>query len=208
MAQPANTISSLAFVVVGLAIAVLALRGRGWRSRSMVFAGCLVATGLGSVAYHGPQPSGAELMHDLSIVFVLALIALHDLSLLLPRFRWVLPGLAVFAIAVTGAAVFAPVLAPLAADVLVLTVIVMEVLVYRRGLHPQSKREKQRLLLVIALLVAGGLFISGRTDGPSCYPMSVLQPHAGWHVTAALVFGIWWWLALAASPPQTSADEP
>jgi len=46
------------------------LRGRGWRTRSLVFAGCLVATGLGSVAYHGPQPPGAELMHDLSEVRV------------------------------------------------------------------------------------------------------------------------------------------
>jgi len=136
LTQPANTISSLAFVVVGGVIAVLALRGRGWRTRSLVLAGCLVATGLGSVTYHGPQPPGAELVHDLSIVFVLALIALHDFSLLESPFRRVVPSLVVFASGLTGAALFAPVLAPLAAGFPVLAVIGMEVLVYRRGLRP------------------------------------------------------------------------
>lgn len=204
LAQPANAISSLAFVVVGIAIAVLAARGHGDRKPSVVLAGCLVITGLGSVAYHGPQPAGAELMHDLSIVFVLALIALHDISLLLPGFRRVLLALTAFAIVLTGAAVLAPVLAALAADVLVPIVIAAEVLVYQRGLRPQSRREQRRKLAAVsvALCIAGGLFLLGRTGSPACDPMSLLQPHAGWHVAAAGVFALWWWLALAAKPAR------
>ena len=207
LAQPVNAISSFVFVLVGIAIAVLAARGHGWRTRSMVLSGCLVATGLGSVAYHGPQPPGAELIHDLSIVFVLALIALHDISLLVPGFRRVLLVLTAFAVVLSGAAVLAPVLAALAADVLVPIVIVAEVLVYQRGLRPQSSHEQRRILLAssVAACIAGGLFLLGRTGSPACDPMSMLQPHSGWHVASAGVFAIWWWLSLSTNP---AGEEP
>jgi len=48
----------------------------------------------------------------------------------------------------------------------------------------------------MTLLIAVVLFILGRTGGPACHPASLLQPHVGWHVAAAIAFGIWWWLAM------------
>lgn len=219
MAQPANTISSFGFVAVGIAIAMLASRHQHWRARSLVLAGCLVATGLGSVAYHGPQPPRAELMHDVSIVYVLAFIALHDLSLLVPKFDRMLTALAAVAIALTGAGLVAPVVAPVAADIIVAGVIVAEALVYRQGLRTAAKRDQRRLLLTILAVfaIAGSLFVLGRTDAPTCDPTTLLQPHAAWHLAAAIAFGAWWWLAFAsthhreavadASPSRQSANS-
>lgn len=111
--QPVNTLSSLAFVLVGIAIAI-STRRRPGAARPTALAICLIATGVGSVAYHGPQPAGAELMHDLPIVFMLALISLHNLSLLVPRFDSVMTLFAAFAVALTGLSMLVPAAAPLA----------------------------------------------------------------------------------------------
>lgn len=201
LAQPSSTVSSLAFVAAGIVIAAMAWRGHGWRTRSMVFAGCMVATGLGSVAYHGPQPPGAELMHDLSITFLLLLIALHDIDLLAPRCRPVLFTFAAVAISLTGGALLAPVLASLATDALVLVILVAEVLIRQRGLR-RARTEQRRILvaLCVVVVIAACLFALGRSDSPACDPTSPLQLHAAWHVAAAGAFSIWWWLALAKQP--------
>ncbi len=115
MGQPANTISSFPFVIAGVVVTVMAVRSGTWRATSLVFAACLMAVGQGSVAYHGPQPPGAELVHDLSIAFLLALIAFHDLSLLTPQFRRLLVYFGAFSLPLTGAAALVPPAAALAA---------------------------------------------------------------------------------------------
>jgi hypothetical protein len=202
LAQPVNTVSSVAYVAVGLVIAVLATtRHRGWRARSLVLAACLVATGLGSVAYHGPQPAVAELLHDLPIALLLGLVALHDLQLLVPRFRRVIPTVIVGGLVVAGLSLVVPVVASLAADALVVAVIVAEVAIHRRRLRPRpSPRQQRRLLfaMTLAVVVAGALFVLGRSGGPLCDPESVVQLHAAWHVVSAAAVGLWWWLALAS----------
>src|SRR5688500_20040889 len=70
LAQPANALSSLAFVAVGI---WLLWRGRpadGGRLARLAGAGAFVAGGLGSPAYHGPQPDWADLAPDGSIAWV------------------------------------------------------------------------------------------------------------------------------------------
>jgi hypothetical protein len=62
LGQPVNALSSLAYVVAGGY--VLRRGGRG----ALVPAIALGAVGAGSVLYHGPMPTGAELAHDGSIV--------------------------------------------------------------------------------------------------------------------------------------------
>lgn len=72
IAQPVNTLTSAAYVVAAGAVA-----GRGWpsggRSRVEALGYCslLALVGLGSIAYHGPQPPGAKALHDLPIVALL-----------------------------------------------------------------------------------------------------------------------------------------
>jgi hypothetical protein len=68
LGQPANTLSSLAYVVAG----VYVLRRGGPRAPALALA--LAAVGVGSFLYHGPMPPGAELVHDGSIVALAAVV--------------------------------------------------------------------------------------------------------------------------------------
>lgn len=59
LAQPVNALSSLAFVAAGLWIL-----SRGNRRAPTAFGWVVVATGVGSFLFHGPQPSWARPAHD------------------------------------------------------------------------------------------------------------------------------------------------
>lgn len=63
--QPANTISSLAFIAAAVP---LARRGRGWRWVAVASA----FEGVGSVGYHGPGGRLAKATHDLGLVAMAA----------------------------------------------------------------------------------------------------------------------------------------
>lgn len=74
--QPVNTATSLAYVVVGAWSAVASVRNDERRSLTAVmFGALLVAIGVGSIAFHGPQPLGARLLHDVPIVLAAAFVA-------------------------------------------------------------------------------------------------------------------------------------
>ena len=72
VAQPVNTLTSLGYVAgAGM---VLCRVGRGnpdGRRPVVVYSALLALVGAGSVAFHGPQPAGAKLMHDLPIPVLL-----------------------------------------------------------------------------------------------------------------------------------------
>ncbi|WP_231737671.1 hypothetical protein [Mycobacterium sp. IS-1742] len=68
LAQPVLAVTSLAFVAAGLVVLCSAAR---WRAPLAWLAGvALVAVGIGSVAFHGPQPSWSKPVHDLPIIAV------------------------------------------------------------------------------------------------------------------------------------------
>ncbi len=210
LVQPINALTSFAYVGVGLAIAIVALRRRGNRVSDLVYAACLVAVGLGSVAFHGPQPLGSRLMHDLPILVTALFIATEDLALLLPRFRRPLAafvGLAAVATVLTIVSVGA---AATATGVVLVAVAGAELLIYRRGLRPAADRRQRNAYLLImgVAALAGASWLLGRTGGPACDPDGVFQFHGVWHVLSSLVFGLWWWLATRASGEQQSDSEP
>ena len=68
LAQPVNTLSSLAYVVAGAYV----LRRGGPRLPALA----LAAVGVGSVLYHGPMTPGASVAHDGSIVALAATVPL------------------------------------------------------------------------------------------------------------------------------------
>jgi hypothetical protein len=77
VAQPVNTVTSLGYALAG-GIVLATARGRGGRPTraELAYSGLLGLVGLGSVAFHGPQPPGARLMHDAPIpVLLLAAVA-------------------------------------------------------------------------------------------------------------------------------------
>lgn len=82
LAQPANAGSSLAFAAVGV---WLLWRGRpvgAGRLMRIGSAGGFIAVGLGSVAYHGPQPDWAGLAHDGAIAWLVVVLVTHALGVL------------------------------------------------------------------------------------------------------------------------------
>jgi hypothetical protein len=82
LAQPANASSSLVYVAVGIWLL--------WRSRApdvrrapLVSSGAaLVAVGVGSFAFHGPQPGWAHVAHDGSALLLTLLLIADHISLL------------------------------------------------------------------------------------------------------------------------------
>ncbi len=73
LAQPINALSSLAFIPAGVLTIVVAMRATGrLRLHLAVYAGALVGVGVGSFAYHGPQPTWAGPAHDGSIILAVA----------------------------------------------------------------------------------------------------------------------------------------
>lgn len=63
--QPANTVSSLAFVVGAVPIARRARRTRRWIWTAVAASSALV--GIGSVGYHGPGGRRGKLVHDVGV---------------------------------------------------------------------------------------------------------------------------------------------
>ncbi len=72
--QPANTLSSFAYVGAGtwLATRIPGLP-RASRRGATAYAALAAVTGAGSVAYHGPQFEGAQFFHDVPILGVLGI---------------------------------------------------------------------------------------------------------------------------------------
>lgn len=213
LVQPVNAVTSLSYVVVGLVVVAVAWRRRGRPDvPTVVFAVLLAAVGLGSVAFHGPQPDGSRFLHDAPILLAVLFVLAHDLALLSDRIRswWV-----VFAVAApVGVVVSAisPDTGVALTGVTVVAVAVAEILVHRRHLRPATGDVQRRRYLVVlgVVAVAGVTWLLGRTDSPACDPDGVLQFHGVWHGLSALVFGAWWWLAIGAGltrPPSEVADR-
>lgn len=210
LSQPVNALTSLAYCVVGVIVILLALRWDRWRVRTVIYGLCLVGTGAGSVLFHGPQPAGSKFLHDFPIVLVILLIALHDLSLIVPRFRRVPLAWAVIAAVAAGLALIWPDSASVATGLLAIVAIGAEIVVYRRHLRPGDANRQRRLYAAIVGIaaIAAGAYLLGRTDGPACDPDGVVQFHGLWHVISAAAFGLWWWLALAVRRPRTGPAFP
>jgi hypothetical protein len=92
LAQPVNSVSSLAYVVAGAWV----LR----RGGPAVPAVALAAVGVGSLLYHGPMPPAAGIVHDGSIVALALAVAVLAWRRWLPR-----PGAAAVLALVAGVAV-------------------------------------------------------------------------------------------------------
>lgn len=74
LAQPANALSSLVFVGVGIWLLTCARSTMVRRGSLVAVGGAMVTVGIGSFAFHGPQPGWAHAAHDASIVALGAVI--------------------------------------------------------------------------------------------------------------------------------------
>ena len=168
LGQPVNSLTTIGFLIVG-ALIIMRRPGRRWVGIG------LVATGIGSLLFHGPMPPGGEWAHDLTLAWLLVLVAATG-----TRWESVSRIPALIALGIVFA--FAPAWAdPVAVGLAV-------VALFSLVLHDRSAGTLGPLLLLGAVAVLGRL---GATGGPLCEPGSVFQPHAVWHLGAAVAVG-WW----------------
>ncbi|WP_421117859.1 hypothetical protein ACE2AJ_10460 [Aquihabitans daechungensis] len=170
VAQPVNALSSLAYVAAGADL----LRRR---HPDRTFAWAVIGVGLGSVAYHGPGGVAGKWAHDGSLIAMLGLMALSDVT---TAEGHPMPPVAVGMVAATAAAAAHPVTtdaAQIATGALALAASA------RRFVRNTEVREAG---VTLPLWSAGlVLQVLGRTGEAWCRPGSLLQPHAGWHVLSA-----------------------
>lgn len=176
LGQPVNALTTVGFVVAGLFVLSRRTDCR-WIGIG------LMATGVGSFLFHGPMPPANEWAHDVTLAWLLALVA--GWGTLWERFTR-LPALLAISV------IFA--LVPVIADPLavVLTAVAL-ISILRRD---RSAATMVPLLLLAAVAVFGRL---GATGGPLCDPESLLQPHAVWHLGSAIAV-TWWVLASVDAP--------
>jgi Ceramidase len=198
VAQPVNTLSSLAYVVVGVWILLRITRGDvPRRGVGVALGAATISVGLGSVAFHGPGGDGGRFVHDFSIAALLLVVIGSDLVVL--RSSW-LPA----ALGAAGAAVVL-VVAPDSSNAVTAVLAVVaagaELAVYRIGKLPITTTDRVAYgIAAAALALAATAQLLGRTDGPLCTPESLWQGHAIWHVLTAVALGAWSAAALDRKP--------
>lgn len=178
--QPVNSVTALAFLVAGLLI--VSRTGLTWVGIASM------ANGVGSFLFHGPMPPLSEWLHDVTLAWLLLVVA----SWGRPWETWArLPGLAALAlvIAIPGTGDPIGVVLAAAAVVSLLT----------------RDRSAATIAPVALLVVAAIIGRLGTTGGPLCDPTSIWQPHGLWHLGAAAAL-TWWSLATGASPTRQTQD--
>ena len=167
--QPVNSVTSLAFVAGGVLIII--------RSPMTWVGVASITTGIGSFLFHGPMPPYGEWVHDLTLAWLLLVVAAQGRS----WERWAhIPGLIV-----VGALALIPGAADLAGVGLAALAIILLLL------SDRTMSTLGPLALLVTVAIIGRL---GSTGGRLCDPSSIWQPHGLWHVGAATAV-TWWALA-------------
>jgi hypothetical protein len=201
VAQPVNTASALAYVLVGAWLAGRALPpGTPLRRERLAFGLAVAAAGVGSVDFHGPGSPAARWLHDAGLCAALSFVAVHDLAALGGARTRAVPAAA--ATAGAGGALLA--LVPRVGGALTAGLGALlagsEAALARGGLRAGwSPRSRTVYRAGLAALAAGAAaWTLGRTGGPLCDPDSPLQGHAAWHLLSAAALAAW---ALAELEP-------
>jgi hypothetical protein len=209
LAQPVNALTSFAYVVVGLLVIARASVSRRPLAAALVYGTCLVGVGLGSVLFHGPQPDGSRVLHDLPILFTVVFIVAYDLSLVSSRVRHPMVLFVIGAGVAMALTIIDPDLGAGATGLAVVGLAALEFIIYRRRLRPAATHRQRQgyITIIVVSAIAGATWLLGRTDSPACDPDAVFQFHGLWHVISAFVFGLWWWLAFDISQVQPTSND-
>jgi hypothetical protein len=205
LGQPANAVTSVAFVVAGAGMLVARRRSStrynaSTRDRqTVVFAVLASGIGVGSFIQHGPNPDWQAFAHDLPLATVMVFVAVDAVSDLtgheLPPAYWFIPSVAMVPVVAAGATASTTAQAALATAAIGLNLV-------RARRHPALRRP---LYSALAALAAGAVIgtLSDRTS--LCQANSVLPGHAIWHILAAAAL---WRLASAIGAREAPSSGP
>jgi hypothetical protein len=214
--QPANAISSLAFLFAAAWIAWRASKVRSERAELLVLAAIVGANGIGSFGFHGPFGDSFRWFHDLSALSVPLFVAVHDAGLVRgTAIRRRLTGVAVGVVTIGALLAAWPALLVPLGFVGSAAAALGELAAFRAGYRPRpghATRVQLAAWAVVlgALVLAGLAFLLGRSTSPWCRPESLLQAHAAWHLLVALGSIGYAWAAfeLRGEPPDRDARPP
>lgn len=187
LAQPVNAVSSLTFSIIGVVSIWWAMRVEGnERAVRIVFGLLMVFTGAGSVMFHGPQGPGSQFGHDVTFLVTVWFVAIINIA---ETLRWKRVAewgvIAAGGLALSVVLVLAPGLTNVLMVATVISLIVSDVILHRRG----RVRTRWYVASLVALVAAVAMFLLGRTGGPLCEPDSLFQGHGMWHLLGALALG-------------------
>lgn len=191
IAQPANALSSLAYVVAGVGLCLRARRREDAAPTSMVFGVLVAANSVGSVGFHGPGGRVGHWLHDTALLGTMATMVVENVVSMGERgTRAAVPAATV----ATGVAAAALVAAPASTNALSAAVgaaatTTQALAAARTDLAPATRARLARS----ALLLATGSVVNRltRTGARCCRPDSRLQGHALWHVLTAASLYEW-----------------
>ena len=203
LVQPINAWSSLAYAVVGVVlIGSISRAPRSDRTSRAAFGVLMVATGVGSFLYHGPQPVAAGFAHDITFLAMLWFLILMNPASpygVPRRYAWIALGF------VTAAAAIVLSVSPSSTNFLtgisVVALAASDLLLHRIG-GINGRWYAAALLLFAASLVFN---ILGRSGTATCDPDSLIQFHALWHVFSALSLGAYF---VATTVPRDQEPIP
>jgi hypothetical protein len=202
VAQPANAVSSLAYVGGGLVLLRWAQAQSSLdQGSALPIAAGMVAAGLGSLDYHGFHSPLAQWGHDWGVAAPVVAAIHADAGELIPEAPRELRAASSVAALAAVALLLArrPRSGPVVGGVGAVVLGVSELALWQRGRRPAPRRGSKILLAVAAgtgLAGATALAMS-RSGGPWCRPDSLIQGHAVWHGCSALALLCW---AMAVLP--------
>jgi hypothetical protein len=183
--QPANTLSSLAFVVVAL----LLLRDRPGAGAApapayrAVYIIALIIIGLGSAFYHASLTFAGQFIDMMGMYFVATFVVLYAfgrLRRLKPRL--VALGYILVNAGLAGTLLAVPALRRYAFAVIILLGILLEYVARNKS---GSASGLKRLWYAVGLIAIGFVIWTLDITRAVCSPHSILQGHAVWHVLGA-----------------------
>jgi len=199
LGQPANAVTSLAFVLAaGLVATGVGTGRRGSVRRRWPYAALVLAVGVGSLVQHGPHPPWQAYAHDLPLATLLAFVAADAAADLWGRrgYRWWLA----VPVVMVPVVMAGPAVSSLTQGLLAAVAIGLNLA--RARARPQLRRTLFRALAVLAT----GALLGSLTDRTQlCAPESLWQGHAAWHVLAAAAL---WLLAPAIGACDAARSRP
>ena len=207
LGQPANTVSSLAFLVVGGWLLARARHAPARAAELRLFAAAAIATAAGSVAFHGPHPSWGQWAHDTPIAAGLMLATVVDVAAFTGRRRRELVAWLAGSAAIGLLLWFVPDAQRVVFGLLGVGFGSLELVAMRRRMRPWPGDHDFGLwVLVIASSMVGVIaFFLGRIAG-FCDPRSLMQLHAVWHVLQAVAIGAYVHVAVERPAARRAAQ--
>ncbi len=218
LGQPANTVTAAGYLLAGGWLLVWVCRRPSTPHRYRWFAAAVVANGIGSGLYHGPGWPGSGASHDIAAIAVAVFVAVDGLGGVRGWHDRSIARVALTTTALAAAVVLAWPATNIALLTAVTAAVVAEAAVARQPTAPAGAstetppaahrpRRPARVVMLTALAVGLTAYLLGRTGGPLCWPSSLLQPHALWHLLTAVAMATWA-ADRIAHPVQARAAAP